>query len=148
MVRALVEPGERGKKVPVHYRLWDVDDPSADVSPIDLTADGAFPVGEDNREPSLLYQVYPNPLLGQSGQHILIPKTSPDKTIYLHVSPRPGDNYRVTATNWNDEDAATTQEMVDREAVGVHGLPKGVKITELWTIRVSYGYRLNPPLWK
>ncbi|MGI8980813.1 MAG: dockerin type I domain-containing protein [Pirellulaceae bacterium] len=120
------------KNIPVIFTWWDVDDPSATTTPIDMTADGEFPVGLDNREGSRLYGVF---LDKPAEDESVTKKTDAGShaTAYLSVSTRPGDNFRVTATNWIHTNSLLTQEIVDREGIGANVLPKDAKITELLT---------------
>jgi len=113
------------ENVPVYFKVWDVDDPSADGPPIDTGEQG------DNRGTHQL-RAWDE----ETGAGDPIWPTSPVLTndegvvrVVLCVSLKPGDNYRVTACANVDTLAAMTWAEAN-----VGDAPKYGQTTELLTV--------------
>jgi hypothetical protein len=136
---ATEDPEER---LPVHIALIDVDDPSAVDSPVDLTPDGWYRIGADNRwslrnagsfceEYTRRYHNGPEVL---AGRQEVRPTPLDDQLaaqIDVEVGLRPGDNYQAVAAYSKVAVAAAI-----RQYLAVGSLPNdgSVQISPMLTV--------------
>jgi hypothetical protein len=110
------EPG-----VPVYFTWWDVDDPSATGFPLDRTPDVGGPIGMDNRDSSLAQRL--NYDVVETDEYGFA-------SVILTVTMRPGDNFKVAATTYEDHHFDLNQAQVDGRA----DLPSTVVLSPLLTV--------------
>jgi hypothetical protein len=120
--------------VKIWFKWWDVDDPSSDEGPIDLTPDiGGVPTGLDNRSNDAGFDK-----LGSSNWTSLYITTDATgaATAVFNVTMQPGDNFKVTAAPRAAalQPPLLTQEDVDQSGPAGENLPAGIKITEMLTV--------------
>ena len=103
LARAGVTPAIEG--VNIEFALFDPDDNSSSVPPLDLNDAGGTPTGDDNKDQSIELPIDSAP-------------TNADgvATVWLSVALYPGDNYRVAASLSRDKLNEVTQPMVDGAA--------------------------------